>query len=32
MMLGGGRTGSVESPFGRRERLRWLGSRHTVAG
>jgi len=32
LMRGGGRAGSVESSLGRRERLRWLGSRHTVAG
>jgi len=30
-MLGGGRTRSEESPLGFRERLRWLGDRHTVA-
>jgi len=32
LVLGGGRAGSVESSFGRRERLRWLGYRHAVAG
>jgi len=32
LVLGGGRTGSVESSLGRRERLRWLSGRHAVAG
>jgi len=32
LMLGGRRTRSEEPPLGRRERLRWLGDRHTVAG
>ena len=31
LVLGGGGTRSVESSFGRGERLRWLRSRHTVA-
>ena len=32
LMLGGGRTRSKEPSLGSRERLRWLGGRHTVAG
>jgi len=32
LVLGGGRTGSVESSFGGGERLRWLDIRHSVAG
>jgi len=32
LMLGGGRTRSKKSSLGRRERLRWLGGWHTVAG
>jgi len=31
LVLRGGGTGSAESSLSRRERLRWLGSRHTIA-